>query len=66
MIETTARYTRMATALIVSVEIPLEQLGKSCKKRSTAEPATSRRFMARPALEIADIFNWRSRKSRAP
>jgi hypothetical protein len=56
-LETTARYTRVATGLIVSVESPLEQLGKSRKKRSTAEPATSRRFMARPALEIADIFH---------
>jgi site-specific recombinase XerD len=39
-LETTARYTRVATGMIASAESPLEQLGKSRRKRGQAEPAT--------------------------
>ncbi len=42
-LDTTARYTRVATGMIANVESPLEQLSKAhrrVRKRKKVEPAT--------------------------
>ena len=61
-LDTTARYTRVATGMIASVESPLDLLSQPRKKpRSQREeqerPAAGvTAAMSRPALEVADIF----------
>ena len=57
-LDTTARYTRVATGMIAGVESPLDLLSQPRKK--PRKRRTSRRrnaaAMSRPALEVADIF----------
>ena len=53
-LETTARYTQVATKIIPKVKSPLERLiGKSKKEEP---PACRASLVPRPALEVADIF----------
>src|SRR4029077_18727462 len=60
-LETTARYTRVATGMISKIESPLDGLSAPRRKRArrdTEEPpaAVAPPAMARPALEVADIL----------
>ena len=61
-LDTTARYTRVATGMIASVESPLDLLSqprKKPKKPKRRAGKTSRRrngAMSRPALEVADCI----------
>ena len=60
-LETTARYTRVATGLIAKIESPLEGLSAPRRRRarrSTEEPPApiAPPAMARPVLEVADIL----------
>src|SRR3977135_1931392 len=68
-LDTTARYTRVATGLIANIESPLDLLAQPRKKpkKSRKDPprASPPAAMSRPALEVADIFRdhgaaWRS------
>src|SRR5258705_497907 len=59
--ETTARYSRVAIGLIAKIESPLEGLARAappaCEARQCgAAGAIATPAMARPALEVADIF----------
>ena len=59
-LETTARYARVATGLISSVESPLDQLddaqdGPRRPRQGRAAGEVAPR-VPRPALEVADIF----------
>ena len=58
-LDTTARYTRVATGMIASIQSPLDLLSQPRKKsRKTRRPAAgvAPAAMSRPALEVADIF----------
>ena len=62
-LETTARYTRVATGMIAAVESPLTQLSQPQRKmRSRKDKSNGRTacvtpsVVVRPALEVADIF----------
>jgi len=59
-LDTTARYTRVATGIISRIESPLARLSPPCRKpprRHTEEPAAQwPSIVARPALEVADIL----------
>ena len=61
-LETTARYTRVATGMIAAVESPLTQLSqpqrkmRSRKDKSNEDRRRNAVVVVRPALEVADIF----------
>src|SRR5262249_29624498 len=58
-LETTARYSRVATGLIAKIESPLEGLSAPHRRRArrdSEKPPAPPPAMARPALEVADIF----------
>ena len=60
-LDTTARYTRVATGMIAGIESPLDLLSQPRKKPKKAKqerPAAgvTAAVMSRPALEVADIF----------
>jgi hypothetical protein len=71
-LETTARYTRVATGLISKIESPLDGLSVPRRKRARRDTRSRRRrsppAMARPALEVANILRdhgpaWREANS---
>src|SRR6202049_353283 len=53
-LDTTARYTHVATSVIREVMSPLDRLTPLVPKKKH-EPPASRVHMARPALEVADV-----------
>ena len=53
-LDTTARYAHVASKVLREVTSPLDRLTPIGPKRTSAEVA--RRVVARPALEVADIF----------
>ena len=56
-LDTTARYTRVATGMIASVESPLDLLSQPRKKRQEGPAAgIAPAVMSGAALEVADIF----------
>ena len=60
-LETTARYTRVATGMIAKIESPLDGLSAPRRRRAKtrhrgAAGAVAPPAMARPALEVADIL----------
>src|SRR5205807_2284197 len=68
-LDATARYTRVATGMISAVESPLDLLSEPRRKPNKTRGNNHRRHnappMARPVLEVADIFRdhgaaWRS------
>ena len=68
-LDTTARYTRVATGMIADIESPLDLLAEPTRSPASTGKTSRRRnrpaAMSRPALEVADIFRdhgaaWRS------
>src|SRR6202035_1663139 len=59
-LDTTARYTRVATGMIAGIESPLDRLSQPRKRprksRKDQPPAYRLGAVSRPALEVADIF----------
>src|SRR4029450_9564556 len=64
-LDTTARYTRVATGMIANIESPLDRLSQPRKKKpkksrttnQTVQPPGERPpAVSRPVLEVADIF----------
>jgi hypothetical protein len=57
-LDTTARYTRVATGMIAGIESPLDLLSQPRKKPGRTAKTGRRRngAMSRPALEVPDIF----------
>ena len=59
-LDTTARYTRVATGMIAAIESPLDRLSESRrrprKSRKNPPPAQRPGAVSRPALEVADIL----------
>ena len=62
-LETTALYTRVAVNTIRDIKSPLERLGLILTKR-TRPP--DRGLMARPRLEVADVFAPMARRGAKP
>jgi len=53
-LDTTARYTQVATNIIREVMSPLDSSRRWCRRRTSRQ--RKRVPMARPALEVADVF----------
>jgi hypothetical protein len=55
-LETTARYTRVATGMIAKIESPLDGLSARHRRRARRDTEEGPPAMARPTLEFADIL----------